>query len=129
MNTDVIKPKAATGARLLLGLIFLVFGLNGFFNFLPQPQMEGKALDFIMALVNTGYMFPVIKGIEVLASILLLTGIAVPLALLLLAPIVTNILLFHTFLDFNPGLPIVIVLLGLFIAWNYKERFIPLFRK
>ena len=124
-----MKTKAVLGARLLLGLIFFVFGLNGFLNFLPAPPLEGKGLDFIMALVNTGYMFPLIKGIEVLAGILLLAGIAVPFALVLLAPIAVNILLFHTILAPAPALPLVILALGLFLAWNNKEKFAPLFRK
>lgn len=124
-----MKTKAVLGARLLLGLIFFVFGLNGFLNFLPAPPLEGRGLDFIMALVNTGYMFPVIKGIEVLAGILLLAGIAVPFALVLLAPIAVNILLFHTILAPAPALPLVILALGLFLAWNNKEKFAPLFRK
>ena len=117
-----MKAKAVIGARLLLGLIFFVFGLNGFLNFLPAPPMEGKGLDFIMALVNTGYMFPAIKGVEVLAGVLLLAGIAVPFALVILAPIALNILLFHTILAPAPALPLIITALGLFLAWNYKEQ-------
>lgn len=124
-----MKSKSVIGARLLLGLIFFVFGLNGFFNFLPQPQIGPKALDFAMALMNTGYMFPVIKGTEVLVGILLLTGVAVPFALVLLAPIALNILLFNLILVFSPAIPVVIWALGLFLAWNYKERYTPLFRK
>lgn len=124
-----MKTKAVIGARLVLGLIFFVFGLNGFFNFLPAPPLEGKGLEFVMALANTGYMFPVIKGIEVVAGALLLAGIAVPFALVLLAPIAVNILLFHTILAPAPALPLVILVLGLFLAWENKEKFAPLFRK
>ena len=124
-----MKTKAVIGARLVLGLIFFVFGLNGFLNFLPAPPMEGKGLNFIMALVNTGYMFPVIKGTEVLGGALLLAGIAVPFALVILAPIALNILLFHTILAPAQALPLIILALGLFLAWENKERFAPLFRK
>lgn len=124
-----MNTKAVIGARLVLGLIFFVFGLNGFFNFLPAPPLEGKGLDFVMALANTGYMFPIIKGTEVIAGILLLTGIAVPFALVILAPIALNVLLFHTILAPAPALPLIIIALGLFLAWNYKERYAQLFRK
>lgn len=124
-----MKSKAVIGARILLGLIFFVFGLNGFLNFLPQPPLDPKGLDFVMALVKTGYMFPVIKGTEVLVGILLLAGIAVPFALILLAPIALNILLFHLILSFAPGLPLVIWALGLFLAWNYREKYAQLFTK
>jgi uncharacterized membrane protein YphA (DoxX/SURF4 family) len=125
-----MKSKAVIGARLLLGLIFFVFGLNGFLNFLPpQPPLDPKGLDFVMALMNTGYMFPLIKGTEVLVGILLLAGVAVPFALVLLAPIALNILLFHMILSFAPALPIVIWALGLFLAWSYRGKYAPLFRK
>ncbi len=124
-----MKTKAIIGARIVLGLIFFVFGLNGFLNFLPAPPLEGKGLEFIMALANTGYMFPIIKGTEVVAGALLLAGIAVPFALVILAPIALNILLFHTILAPAPALPLVILALGLFLAWNQKEIFAPLFRK
>ncbi|MES2769816.1 MAG: hypothetical protein V4596_11785 [Bdellovibrionota bacterium] len=124
-----MKTKAIIGARIVLGLIFFVFGLNGFFNFLPAPPLEGKGLEFIMALANTGYMFPIIKGTEVVAGALLLSGIAVPFALVILAPIALNIFLFHTILAPAPALPLIILALGLFLAWNEKEKFAQLFRK
>jgi putative oxidoreductase len=73
--------KLPTIARLGLGLAFLVFGLNGFLQFLPQPPMSGAPADFLGALFVTGYMFPLIKGTEVLAGALLLSNRFVPLAL------------------------------------------------
>ncbi len=76
-----MKTKVTHAARILLGLIFFVFGLNGFFHFLPQPPMSGPPADFAGALVATGYMFPLLKGTEVLAyGVLLLSGRLVPLA-------------------------------------------------
>lgn len=124
-----MKSKAFLAARIILGLMFLVFGLNGFLNFLPAPPMEpGKATDFIMALVNTGYMFPLIKGTEVVAGILLLIGY-VPIALILLAPVVVNIALFHTVLAPDFKMFPIIIALGLFLAWEQKERYAPLFKK
>src|SRR5437870_634396 len=88
-----------TAGRLLFGFIFLVFGLNGFLHFLPQPaSMPEGALAFAGALAKTGYMFPLIKGAEVLVGVLLLTNRFVPLALSLIAPNVVNIVAFHVFL-------------------------------
>lgn len=113
------------GSRLVLGLAFLVFGLNGFFNFLPQPPLPEKALALAMAFGQAGYMWPLIKGTEVVAGLLLLSGFFVPLALILLAPIVVNILLFHIFLE-GPatlGIPLVILGLGLLTAWSRREDF------
>jgi uncharacterized membrane protein YphA (DoxX/SURF4 family) len=115
--------KVALIARLLLGVIFFVFGLNGFLNFLPAQPLPEPAMNFVMGLVGTGYMMPLIKGIEVLAGALLLSGFFVPLALLLLAPIVVNIILFHTILSPGLAVPLVILILGLVVAYDRKENF------
>ncbi len=114
-------------ARLLLGLIFFVFGLNGFLNFLPAPPMPEAAGAFAGALAATGYMFPLIKGLEVLVGLLLLSNKFVPLALLLLAPITVNIFLFHAVLaPAGLALPVVIVLLHVYLASTYKAVYKPL---
>jgi len=124
-----LKSKAPFAARLALGTIFFVFGLNGFFHFLPQPAPPPPAMAFAVALVQTGYMFPLIKGTEVLAGLLLLSGRYVPLALLLLAPIVVNILGFHLFLA-PAGLviPFLVLALGLYLAWTERAIFRPFFQ-
>ena len=120
------KPQAA--ARLLLGLIFFVFGLNGFLHFLPQPPSTPEAMAFGGALAATGYMFPLIKGTEVLAGALLLSGRFVPLALTLLAPVVVNILGFHLFLaPKGLAVPLVALALGLYLAWTEREAYRALF--
>lgn len=114
-------------ARILLGLIFLVFGLNGFLNFIPVPPMEGPSAQFLGALAATGYMFPLIKGIEVIVGILLLLNKKVPLALILLAPITVNIVLFHAILA--PAgiiLPLIILVLHIYLAYVNKEAYKPL---
>lgn len=121
--------KAQLTARIILGLIFTVFGLNGFLNFMPIPPPTEAGGAFLGALAAAGYMFPIIKGIEVVAGIMLLAGVLAPLALILLAPIVANIVLFHTILDPKPALPLVILALGLFLAYTYKATFAPLFKR
>jgi len=118
-----ITVKFATAARWALGIIFFVFGLNGFLHFLPQPPMAGPAADFAGALAATGYMFPLIKGTEVLVSILLLSNRFVPLALTLLAPISVNILLFHLVLASAPGLALFIIGAQVFLAWSHRDAF------
>ena len=90
-------------ARLLLGLVFVLFGLNGFFNFIPLKAPAGEAGAFLGALATTGYMFPLIKIVEIAAGVMLLTNRHVTLATLMLAPIVINVLAFHIFLD-NSGM-------------------------
>ncbi len=124
-----MKTKGILAARILLGLIFFVFGLNGFFHFLPQPPMSGPPAEFAGALFASGYMFPLIKGTEVLAGILLLSGRLVPLALTVLAPVVVNIVAFHLFLaPAGLGLPLLVVALGVFLAWSYRSSFAGVLR-
>jgi uncharacterized membrane protein YphA (DoxX/SURF4 family) len=116
-----------TVARILLGLIFFVFGLNFFFHFLPNPPPPPAAGAFAGALFASGYLFPLLKTFEVLCGLALLSGRFVPLALTLLAPIIVNIIFFHAFLH-PAGLPLpaVIVVLELYLAWSYRDAFRPL---
>src|SRR5438270_5086082 len=76
-------------ARLLLGLIFLVFGLNGFLHFIPMPPPSGIAGQFIGALFVSNYLI-VVFLLQIVPAILLLINRYVPLALALLAPIIVN---------------------------------------
>lgn len=91
--------------RIALGLGFTIFGLNFFFNFLPQPPLGEPAVNFLMALIGSGYLFTLVKVTEVVGGLLLLSGKATPFALILLAPITLNIVAFHLFLDPATGIP------------------------
>jgi uncharacterized membrane protein YphA (DoxX/SURF4 family) len=121
--------KAKTAARLALGAIFTVFGLNGFLHFLPMPTPSGLAAEFMGGLGASGYFFPLLKGTEVVAGLLLLSGRFVPLALTVLAPIVVNIVGFHAFLaPAGMALPLVIVALGVYLAYTERRVFSPMLR-
>lgn len=119
-----MKTKIDMGARIILGLVFLIFGLNGFFNFIPMPPPPENMMKFMMAMIDTGYFMKLLKGCEVICGILLLANIFVPLALLILAPICLNIFLLHAFMA-PEGLPmaIAILVLGITIAWARCEKF------
>jgi hypothetical protein len=121
-----VKRFAPAVARTLQGLVFFVFGLNGFLQFLPQPPAPEAAASFGGALAATGYMFPLIKGTEVVAGAMLLSNRYVPLALALLAPIIVNIVAFHTFLA--PGNPVAwfILAIELYLAFAYRAAFRPM---
>lgn len=109
----------------LLGLVFFVFGLNGFFQFLPMPELPQPAADFMGALVGTGYFLVVLKIVETVSGLLLLIRRFSALALLLLAPIIVNIFLFHLFLA-PSGLPlaILLVILEAYLGFGvYVHRF------
>jgi uncharacterized membrane protein YphA (DoxX/SURF4 family) len=125
-----IARKLPTVARVILGLIFVVFGLNGFFQFAPAPPMSGPAGAFMGALAATGYFFPLLKLTEIAAGLLLLTGFAVPLALTLLAPVIVNIVAFHLFLAPGSfGVVAVVLASELYLAWTHRRAFAPLFAK
>ncbi|MCA9553916.1 MAG: DoxX family protein [Myxococcales bacterium] len=111
-------------ARILLGLPFFVGGLNGFLEFAPMPELTEPAAAFMGALVQTGYLLPLVKAIELLTGLALLGNRFVPLALVLLAPIMVNIVTFHVFL--TPGdvaMPVVLLALQLFLAWSYRDAY------
>lgn len=110
--------------RILLGFMFLLYGLDGFLHFMPPYPLSDKASTLIDAFINSGFLWPMMKAIQITAGILLLTDFYVPLALLLLAPLIVIIFCMHLFI--NPaGLPIgvTIVILELTLAWFYKDYF------
>jgi putative oxidoreductase len=88
---------AALIARILLGIIFVFFGLNGFLNFLKGPLPQGLAGQFIGALLQSHYVF-FVSGVQVISGVLLLVNRYVPLALVLAAAEIANILAFHIFM-------------------------------
>jgi putative oxidoreductase len=111
-------------ARLLLGLVFLVFGLNGFLHFLPmQPPPPGPASQFFGALVASHYTVAIF-ALQVIGGLLLLVGRFIALGLTLLAPVIMNILLFHALME-PKGLPIALFVLVLWLvaAWGVRSAF------
>jgi putative oxidoreductase len=118
---------AASIARVLLGLIFLVFGLNGFLHFLPMPPPTGVALQFFLAVIATHY-WVVIFAVQVIGGLLLLANRFVPLALVVLGPVIVNIFFFHVFMA-PAGLPlaIVVVILWLLLAIRNKQHLAGIF--
>jgi putative oxidoreductase len=111
-------------ARVLLGLIFVVFGSNIFLHFIPMPPLPATlAGDFSKALMQSHYIY-VVGLLQVLGGLLLLIGRYVPLGLTLLGPVIVNILLFHIFLD-PSGLPmaIIVAVLALFLLWHHRATF------
>lgn len=118
-----IISKAPIAARILLGLPMVVFGLNGFLQFLPSPPMEGAAAAFMGGLASAPYFFPLLKTTEIVAGLMLLSGRFVPLALVLLAPILINIFAFHAFLAGSAGMSVVLVALAGYLAYAYRDAF------
>ena len=121
---------AVIAARLLLALIFVVFGLNFWLQFIPMPKTTPPAAvaSFMAALFPTGYLATV-KVLEILGGSLVSTGRSTAAGLLLLGPIIVNILFFDIFLQkaFNP-LSSLAAILALFLLWIERARFAPIVR-
>jgi putative oxidoreductase len=120
---------ATTIARVLLGLVFVVFGLNIFLHFIPMPPPPPSlAGDFSKALFLSHYLY-VVGALQVIGGALLLIGHYVPLGLTLLGPVIVNIDLFHILM--NPsGLPMaaLVSILSIFLLWRYRDAFAGLLR-
>jgi uncharacterized membrane protein YphA (DoxX/SURF4 family) len=118
-------------ARILFGLAFTVFGLNGVLMsvfgkaFMPPPkEMPEAAASFFQALTNTKFMLPLIGGVQLVSGLMILTGVMTPLGLALLAPIVVNIVLYHHYVDPSGlGIAYVVLALELFLAYAYGPAF------
>jgi len=110
-------------ARVLLGLIFVVFGSNMFLHFIPMPPPAGQAGAFFGAMFETHYIY-VVGACQVLGGLLVLIGRYVPLGLTLLGPVIVNILTFHICMA-PSGLPLALVVaaLALFLLYRYRENF------
>lgn len=114
-------------ARILLGLIFFVFGLNGFFHFLPLPPPEGDAAKAMLGgFMASGYFLPVLAGTQTISGALLLANRFVPLALTPLAPVIVQIILFHAFVAPAPGawpVPILALVCAIDLARADRDSF------
>lgn len=112
-------------ARIVMGLLFFLGGLTFFLNMTPKDVvMPEGALAFAGAMMKTGYLMQLIKGTEVLVGALLLLNRFVPLALVLIAPVVVNIVAFHVFLAPSGIVTALVVLaLELYLAWAYRNAY------
>ena len=119
---------AATVARYLEGVIFLVFGLNGFLHFIPLPPSSGVAGQFMGALFVSHYL-TLIFALQVIGAVLLLANRYVPLALALLAPVIVNILCFHALMA-PSGLPmaVFVTVLWALVFVHVRSAFAALFQ-
>jgi len=114
-------------ARILLGVIFVAFGLNAFFHFLPRWLPPGLAGQFVGAMFHSHYVL-FVSTFEVISGVLLLVDRYVPLALTILAPIILNIIMFHILLPpigWQPG--VLAAILWIFLFIHYRKYFACIF--
>ncbi len=122
MKIAMIIVRTLVGALFVFGAVTFLFGL-----ITPPPMPDGPLKTFSEGLAASGYFYTLLKVTELVCGILLLTGRFVPLALVILAPIVINILMVHLFLD-RSTLPLALFLVAamIFLAYNYRKAFAPL---
>ncbi|NWJ41286.1 MAG: DoxX family membrane protein [Geothrix sp.] len=115
--------------RTLMGLLFLFASVTYLFKLITPPEPTGAMKTFSAGLEAARYLMPTVKVLELTCGLALVTGRFVPLATVLLAPIIVNILLIHAFLG-PEGLPVAIflVLANGFLAYHHRESYRPLFR-
>jgi uncharacterized membrane protein YphA (DoxX/SURF4 family) len=114
-------------ARILLGLEFVLFGLNGFLQFLHMPPPTGLPAEFLQALFASHYAMPVF-ALQLIGGLLLLSGRYIPLAVTILGAILVNILLYHITMA-PSGLPLALITLVLWsiVFWSVREAFAGIF--
>ncbi len=118
-----MKTKVEMITRILLGLLLVVFGLNKFLQFMPMPPMPAQASAFMMALMATGYFFPFLAISEMVIGLLFIVKKTKLLAIVMLAPITINILLFHIALDIaGIGGAVLVAILHIVIIIMNKEK-------
>ena len=123
-----MNSKVTMVLRIILGLILIIFGANKFAGFMPAPELPEAAGNFMGTLAKTGYMFPLIGAVEVIVGLLLILKKWVPFALILLAPVAVNMVLFH--LKLAPGgigAAAVVTILNIILIYANWDKFKPLF--
>jgi hypothetical protein len=115
-------------ARFLLGNVFLAFGLNGFLHFIPMPPPAGVAGQFFGAIFTSGF-WVLIFLLQIIPAVLLLINRYVPLALMVLAPVIVNIFCFHVFMA-PGGLPLalIVIILWIVVYLDVRSAFAGLFQ-
>lgn len=117
--------------RVLLGFIYLVFGLDYFLHFIPyQPEHTGSAAALKAGLMGTGYIYPMMKTIQIVGGISLLINRYAPFSAVMLFPISLNVFLFHTILAPSAWLMGVFLMVpNLFLGYAYRKYYKGLFTK
>ena len=118
----------ATVAQYLLALIFIVFGLNGFLHFIPQPPPSSDMAQQYFTVMFTSHYLMFVFGLQLIAGALFLFRRTVPLALTIAGPLIVNILLFHALMDpggIVPGL--VVSALWFVVFWQFRAAFFGIF--
>jgi len=118
-----------TISRIILGFIYLVFGLDYFFHFIPyEPNHTGKVAAFKAALMSVGYFYPMIKSIQIVGGLSLLINRYTPFFAVVLFPISVNVFLYHTILVPSGWLMgVLLIVPNLFLGYAYRNYYRGMF--
>ena len=116
-------------SRILLGFIYLVFGLDYFFHFIPyEPQHTGRVAAFKAGLLGVGYFYPMIKSIQIVGGLSLLINQYAPFFAVVLFPISLNVLLYHSILVPSGWLMgVLLIVPNLFLGYAYRKYYSGMF--
>jgi uncharacterized membrane protein YphA (DoxX/SURF4 family) len=112
-------------ARIFLGGIFVISGLNGFFHFIPSTAMPGSPMAFLSSMVSTGDFFYVIKFFEIILGTMMLAGIFMPIVLIMMFPISMNIFMFHMTTG-HGGIPMAMIMIiaHIYMLYMHREKYV-----
>jgi uncharacterized membrane protein YphA (DoxX/SURF4 family) len=121
---------APLAARIVLGLMFVMTGSNGFLHFMPMPPLTGAAAEVMHGFEVSGYLLPLLFLTQLVGGLCVVSGRLTAFGLLLLAPVLVNIIGYHLFVDLKgTGMPAVLFAAEVFLAWSYRRAFAPIFAK
>ncbi|MFK5976779.1 MAG: hypothetical protein QM493_09750 [Sulfurovum sp.] len=124
-----MKNKIFLGIQVISGLMLVVFGLNGFLHFMPMPKPDPLMGAYLGALFATGFIFPIVATIELIAGIAYLSNKFAPLMAVILMPIMLNAFLSHLFLDIGGiGGSLFILIATIIVMLKNKERYRKIFK-
>jgi len=124
-----MKDKVFISVQVLIGLMLVVFGLNKFLHFIPMPPPAGEMGAYMGALFQTGFLFPLIAVIEIVAGLSLVANKFAPLMILVVIPVMVNAFLAHLFLDSAGIGGSAFILVGLVVSMvRHKERYTALLK-
>ncbi|MFK5976636.1 MAG: hypothetical protein QM493_09030 [Sulfurovum sp.] len=124
-----MKDKIFLGIQILSGLMLVVFGLNKFLHFMPMPPMSPEMVEYMTALMATGFMFPLIAVIEILAGLAFISNKFAGLMAIIVTPVIVNALLAHIFLDPSGAGGAGFILFAIIIVMiRHKDRYSEIFK-
>ncbi len=124
-----MKDKILLGIQVIAGLMLVVFGLNGFLQFIPMAQPAPEMGQYLGALFAAGFIFPIVSTVEILAGLAFLSNRFASLMAIILMPIMLNAFLSHIFLDMNGiGGSMFLVIATVLIMIRHKDRYVGVFR-